>query len=237
MDIVSRIKKDLRVYATTERKKTNEWFFKTGKGEYGEGDMFLGVRVPDIRKVVKTHAGRVKIKDIKRLINDPVHEVRLCALLFLVDMYKRGGEGEKRKYVTFYLTPHIRTRINNWDLVDASAPYITGDYFIHKDKKKLYKLLTSKSLWDRRIAVVSTWGFIRNGYVDDTYKMAETLLSDKEDLMHKAVGWMLREAGKKDEKKLLQFLETYAHRMPRTMLRYSIEKLSDKKRKYFMNKK
>ena len=211
-----------------EKKIVLPRFFKTGKGQYGEGDKFLGVTIPNIRVVAKKFSD-VSFDVIEELIHSPWHEMRMCALLILVN--------NSRKEVTqnifdFYLsqTKHI----NNWDLVDLSAPQIVGRYLIDKNRDTLYKLSESNLLWDNRIAIVSTLTFIRNNDLDDTYKLSLKMMHHKHDLMHKSIGWMLREAGKRDAKRLYDFVNKYKTIMPRTMLRYSIEKFDADTRKELM---
>ena len=211
-----------------EKKIVLPRFFKTGKGQYGEGDKFLGVTVPNIREVAKEFSN-VSFNVIKELIHSPWHEMRMCALLILVN--------NSRKEVTqnifdFYLS---QTKyINNWDLVDLSAPQIVGRYLLDKNRDTLYKLSESNLLWDNRIAIVSTLTFIRNNDLDDTYKLSLKMMHHKHDLMHKSIGWMLREAGKRDAKRLYDFVNKYKTIMPRTMLRYSIEKFDADTRKELM---
>ncbi|MDD3662497.1 MAG: DNA alkylation repair protein [Candidatus Pacebacteria bacterium] len=221
-------------------------FFKTGKGEYGEGDKFLGITVPESRKLAQKYSD-LDFKEIEKLIKNKYHEIRLIAILILVHKYKninssliRSNKIEnKEKIVKFYLK---NTKyINNWDLVDLSSHYILGDYLFHNktlSKKILEKLAKSKNLWERRIAIVSTFAFIYKGQPDWTFKIVKILLNDKEDLIHKACGWMLREVGKRISKtKLKEFLDFYEPRMPRTMLRYSIERFSKEEREIYLNKK
>ncbi len=205
-------------------------FFKTGKGQYGEGDVFMGVTVPHIRSVVKEYRD-LPLKDLEQLLESNLHECRLCALFILVDQYKRNKD--RKKIVDLYLR---RTdRINNWDLVDSSAYFIIGAWVDEtKTVALLDKLAASKNLWEQRIAMVSTLHFIRKGELTHTFRIAEVLLHHPHDLMHKAVGWMLREAGKKDQTQLETFLLQHHRVMPRTMLRYAIEKLSDTRKKAFM---
>ncbi len=206
-------------------------FFKTGKGQYGEGDIFIGVMVPDIRAVAKKYKD-VDFVIIKKLLKSKIHEERLLALLILVEKLNKADEILKKKIFDFYLS---QTKyVNNWDLVDLSCRFIVGDFLFTKNRQVLYKLAKSKNLWQRRIAIVSTYAFIRRNDLLDTFKIAKILLSDKEDLIHKAVGWMLREAGKKDENKLLCLLDKEAPNMPRTTLRYSIEKLTPTMRKRYL---
>ena len=204
-------------------------FFKTGKGQYGEGDMFLGVTVPNIREVAKEFKD-VNFDIIEELIHSPWHEMRMCALLILVNNSQK--EVTKDTF-DFYLS---QTKyINNWDLVDLSAPQITGRFLLDKSREILYKLAESDMLWDNRIAIVSTLTFIRNNDLDDTYKLSLKMMHHRHDLMHKAIGWMLREAGKRDTKRLYDFVQEYKGIMPRTMLRYSIEKFDKETRKELMS--
>ena len=212
-----------------EKKIVLPRFFKTGKGQYGEGDMFLGVTVPNIREVAKEFKV-VNFDVIEELIHSPWHEMRMCALLILVNNSKK--EVTKDTF-DFYLS---QTKfINNWDLVDLSAPQITGRFLLDKSREILYKLAESDMLWDNRIAIVSTLTFIRNNDLDDTYKLSLKMMHHKHDLMHKAIGWMLREAGKRDTKRLYDFVQEYKGIMPRTMLRYSIEKFDKETRKELMS--
>lgn len=206
-------------------------FFKTGKGEYAEGDIFIGLRVPQTRKI----AGEYKtlgLVEIEKLLRSPIHEHRLCALHIMVLQTKRAAEADKKALYETYLK---NTKyINNWDLVDASCRDIVGGYLQNKSRKPLYKLARSKDLWERRISMVSTWQFIREGDLSDTFKIAELLLGDTHDLIHKAIGWMLREAGKKDETALKDFLDQHAAAMPRTSLRYSLERLHASDKAHYM---
>lgn len=226
----SKIIKELRGLSDDEKKAVLPRFFKTGKGEYGEGDRFLGVIVPNTRKVAKNHKDSPYIV-IEMLLESEWHECRLCALLMLIEKYRK----EPDEAVHFYLT-HTQG-INNWDLVDLSAPYILGDYLKDKtDRNVLYDLAGSSVMWERRIAVVSTLMLIRHGQFDDTIKLAESLIDSKHDLMQKSIGWMLREVGKRDKGLLVQFIEKHKHEMPRTMLRYAIEKFPEPERREFMRK-
>ena len=203
-------------------------FFKTGKGQYGEGDKFLGVTVPNIREVAKEYKN-VGFDILKELLRSPWHEMRMCALLILVINSKKNVTKET---FDFYLSQ--TTSINNWDLVDLSAPQIVGQHLLDKDRDTLYKLTESELLWDNRIAIVSTLTFIRNNDLDDTYKLSLQMMNHQHDLMHKSIGWMLREAGKRDEKRLYNFVMEHKSIMPRTMLRYSIEKFTPDIRKELM---
>lgn len=222
-----KIKSELKKLSNKDKAKVYAWFFKTGKGEYGEGDKFLGITVPKQRKVAKNFLD-LSLREIKELLESPIHEHRFTALEILVMQFEKGSEKEKKLIANFYLKN--AKLANNWDLVDTSAPYILGEYFKDKNKSVLYKLARSKNLWEKRIAIVSTFAFIKQNDLGDTFKISEMLLNDKNDLIHKAVGWMLREAGKKDKQKLLKFLDKNGKKMPRTTLRYSIEKFSKKER-------
>ena len=222
--------RSLRAYSDEEKKEILSRFFKTGKGQYGEGDRFMGVTVPNTRKVAKSAAG-LSSDVVEMLLESPWHESRLCALLILIEKYRKDPE----TIVTFYLN-HTRW-VNNWDLVDLSAPYILGDYLVKlEDRSILYELAQSQLMWEQRIAVVSTLMLIKNGQFEDTMRLAQKLLSARHDLMHKAVGWMLREVGKRDKGLLQSFLEKHKSQMPRTMLRYAIEKFSPEERAYYMKR-
>lgn len=196
--------------------------------------MFLGLSVPEQRNIARKHQN-LPLHLIESLLNSRIHEERFTAIEILNFKYKKSSDKEKKKIVDFYL--RHKKYINNWDLVDDSAPYILGNWLVDKDRDVLYKLAKSKTLWDRRIAIVSTFAFIKNNDFEDTLKISEILLGDKHDLIHKAVGWMLREIGKRDEKVLIDFLEKHASCMPRTTLRYSIERFDAKKRKVYLSKK
>jgi 3-methyladenine DNA glycosylase AlkD len=206
-------------------------FFKTGKGEYGEGDIFVGIRVPVVRAEAKKYYN-LSLSETGKLLKSPYHEIRLCALLILVEKYSRGDEKGKTQTYNFYLknTKHI----NNWDLVDLSAYKIVGPYLEDKSRKPLYKLAKSKSLWERRISIISLFHMIKNNDFNDALEISEILLNDKEDLMHKAVGWMLREVGNRDRKTEEIFLKKHYKQMPRTMLRYAIEKFPETLRKRYL---
>lgn len=210
-----------------------ERFFKTGKGQYGEGDKFLGVTVPDVSKIAKENID-ADFDIIQKLIVSEWHEVRLLALKILVYKYqsRKATAHLKKEIFNFYIKN--LEYVNNWDLVDTSSPNIIGHYLLDKDRKLLYRYAKSKNLWLRRIAIISTFTFIRNGELDDTFKISDILLHDKHDLMHKAVGWMLREAGKKDIEKLKKYLVTNIFIIPRTALRYAIEKFSESLRKEYL---
>lgn len=230
------VKAALNVLATPERAKASSWFFKTGKGQYGEGDEFIGVSVPQQRTVVRQFTA-LPLGDIQVLLKSPVHEHRLTGALILVWQYEHSKKNPARQneIAIFYLD-HL-ARINNWDIVDSSAPQILGAHLFSNKHRlaSLRKLAVSTVLWERRVAILATAYFIREGQFDDTLALAELLLDDDEDLMHKAVGWMLREVGKKDESVLRNFLDIHAASMPRTMLRYAIEKLPATDRKRYLS--
>ncbi len=209
-------------------------FFKTGKGQYGEGDIFIGLTVPQTRLVCKNYYN-LSIAEIEKVLESPIHEHRLAAVIIMRWQAERANSVLRKSLYDLYLR---RTdRINNWDIIDISCHKIVGRYLANKNRAILYKLASSKQMWDRRITIVSTAYFISKNDLDDTFKLSEILLNDKEDLMHKATGWMLREAGKKDESRLKEFLDKYAYVMPRTMLRYSLEKLHPADRAYYMKLK
>ena len=221
----------IRALANPVVAEHSQRFFKTGKGEYGEGDKFLGVRVPVLRKVARKHAQTPFSENIK-LLHSPYHEDRLCALFLLVHAFTKADQDHKRVIYEAYLS---NTRyINNWDLVDSSAHQIVGGFLLDKDRSKLVELAHSQNLWERRISIIATSHFIRQGQYADTLKISKILLADKEDLIHKAVGWMLREVGKRDREVEENFLLKHYPKMPRTMLRYAIEKFSPKDRKAYL---
>jgi 3-methyladenine DNA glycosylase AlkD len=221
------IKKEIKKNADPVKAVGLQRFFKTGPGEYGEGDIFFGIMVPVQRSIAKKYIG-LALSDIKELLYSDHHEERLIALLILVEQYKKGNDQLQEDIFTFY---HLhRKQINNWDLIDLTADRISGAYLINKDKSLLYKLAVSKNFWERRIAVMSTFHFIKYHQYDDALGIAQILLNDNHDLIHKAVGWMLREIGKRDLKTDESFLKKYYKKMPRTMLRYAIEKFPEPKR-------
>ena len=225
--------KALRKFASPENKKVNEWFFKTGPGQYGHGDQFIGVKIPENRKVAHQYLD-LKFSDLEKLLKSPIHEDRILALLILRPRFERAKKEfklkDQREIFNFFLK--FKHRVNNWDLVDLSAPYISGPFiFDHpSERKKVFSLSGSKSMWDRRIAILSTFYFIRQNQFKETLVLAKKYLNDPEDLMHKARGWMLREVGKRDLSILREFLDLHAPKMPRTMLRYAIEKMGDRER-------
>lgn len=229
------IKAEMEALSDAQKKEFLPHFFKTGKGEYGEGDQFMGVVVPRIRQVAKKYALKVKPRVIHELLLSRWHEMRMCALLMMIERYQRADVAQKEQIFDDYLS-HTRT-INNWDLVDLSAPKIVGEHLLHQeDRSVLYELVKSTNLWEQRIAIVSTLTFIRAGQYDDTFRLSEMLLNHPHDLIHKAVGWMLREVGKKNETLLRDFLDRYSTRMPRTMLRYAIEKFDETGRLYYLKR-
>jgi 3-methyladenine DNA glycosylase AlkD len=229
------ISKALLAFATKEKAEFLPRFFKTGKGEYGEGDRFHGVVVPDQRKVANKFSSTTSKEVIIELLHSPFHEERLTALLILCNKFNHAKEiGKEKEWYDLYIT--MADRVNNWDLVDASAHIIVGQYLEDKDRSILYKLAKENSLWKNRIAVVATWHFIRkNSDLKDILQLSEIMLTHKHDLMHKATGWMLREGWKKDAKQIEKFLDKFATQMPRTMLRYAIEKMEETKRKGYLN--
>ena len=231
--MLNQIKDELRKCADPEKAKILSGFFKTGKGQYGEGDLFLGITVPEQRRIAKQYSD-ITLEEVQALLSGSMHEYRLVALLILIGKYRKSDEEGKREIFEFYLdhTKHI----NNWDLVDLSAGCILGEYLGDKDRSILYKLAKSDNLWERRIAVISTFTFIKNNRFEDTLRISEMLLNDTHDLIHKAVGWMLREVGKRDLRAEEGFLKKHYQKMPRAMLRYAIERFGDEKKRYYLKK-
>ena len=228
MDNIARIEKDLKEVSQREKVSHNARFFKTGKGEYGEGDLFLGITNPVLRKVCKKYYKDISIKELEYFLESSFHEYRLFALICMTDIYGKANDEKKQKIYTMYLK---NTKyINNWDLVDLSAYKIVGKHLLNRDRNMLYELAISKDLWEQRIAIISTFEFIRNKQFEDTLKISKILLNHKHDLIHKAVGWMLREVGKRDIEVEERFLKKHYKNMPRTMLRYAIEKFDEEKR-------
>lgn len=226
---------DLLGFASKEKADFLPRFFKTSKGEYGEGDRFHGIVVPDQRKVAKQHTATTNKETIVELLHSPFHEERLTGVFILCNKFNEAKKlGKEKEWYDLYLK--MAERINNWDLVDASAHIIVGQYLEDKDRTVLYKLAKENSLWKNRIAVVATWHFIRkNSDLKDILQLSEIMLSHKHDLMHKATGWMLREGWKKNANQIEKFLDQFATQMPRTMLRYAIEKMEETKRKGYLN--
>ncbi len=208
-------------------------FFKTGSGQYAQGDIFLGLTVPQQRSIAKKYT-QLKLTDIQKLLTNKIHEYRLIALLILVQKYQQGSPAEQKKIYSFYLknTQHI----NNWDLVDLTADKIVGHYLLDKNRKILSTLAKSNHLWQRRISIIATFAFIKHNQFQDTLKISQLLLKDTHDLIHKAVGWMLRELGKRNQQLLEQFLTKNIKKLPRTTLRYAIERFPAKKRKDYLKK-
>ncbi len=230
---MNKITDEIQAIATPERAKASEWYFKTGKGQYGEGDIFIGISNPDLRAICKIHK-HLSFSELQELLDSPIHEYRLAALIILVEQMKKAKGEIRQEIYDFYLdNTH---NINNWDLVDCSARDIVGAYLFDKNRSILYDMARTTHLWTQRIAIISTLYFIKNKQFYDTLKISEILLSHKHDLIHKAVGWMLREAWKQGgEKQVEDFLEQKIGQIPRTALRYSIEKMTDERKKYFMN--
>ena len=230
--MLRKLKREIKKQANPEKAKQLQRFFKTGIGQYGEGDVFLGLTVPIQREIAKEFGGEVSFNEIEELLNSGIHEERLISLLILVDRFRKGEDKDKKYIFDFYL--RNASRVNNWDLVDLTAPNIVGYFLLDKNRKILRGLAVSDSLWERRIAIVSCFAFIRNNEFDDCLKISEMLLEDSHDLIHKAVGWMLREVGKKDRAVLEGFLKKHYKSMPRTMLRYSIERFEEGLRKSYL---
>lgn len=233
IDNVAMVRREIRRLADPKKAKTLQWFFKTGPGDYGEGDVFVGVKVPELRRLAKKHD--LSVSETRQLLKSKIHEERLLALLILVRVYLQSDAVAKKKIYEIYLR---NTRyINNWDLVDGSAHFIVGDYLMTRSRSPLYRLAKSSDLWERRIAILSTYHFIKRNDYDDTLKVARMLLEDEQDLIHKAVGWMLREVGNRDRPTEERFLKELYKRMPRTMLRYAIEKFPETKRQQYLKGK
>ena len=231
----TQVQKEIQALANRGRAHDLQKFFQTAPGQYGEGDVFLGLTVPQVRSIAREYKG-ISLREIEVLIQSKFHEVRLCGLVILTLQYKATKERkEKKKLFDLYMKSMTAGYINNWDLVDVTAPII-GEFLIDSEDPYilLNKLAKSKSLWQRRVSIVFTFAFIRAGDIEPTFLMAEKLLGDKHDLIHKAVGWALREAGKLNGKELRSFLSKHSHEMPRTMLRYSIEKFPERERKQWL---
>jgi 3-methyladenine DNA glycosylase AlkD len=228
-----KIKTDLMQLSDPTHAKKLQRFFKTGKGEYGEGDIFIGVRVPDQRRTAKKY-WNIPLTDVLVLLQSEIHEHRLTSLFILTQQFNKGDENTRQQIVDLYLSN--TAYVNNWDLVDSSAHKILGAWLIDKDKDVLYELAESESLWDRRISIISTFAFINLGDMVDAVSLAGVLVNDGNDLIQKASGWVLREVGKKDQSLLEEFLLEHYETMPRTMLRYAIERLPEKQRRFYMKK-
>lgn len=233
--MILEIKEDLENCINPEKAAFFPKFFKTGKGEYAEGDIFWGITVPQVRTIVKKYQTAISLAELQILILDPVHEVRLTAILILVYQFtKAKNEILRQNIYDFYL--NNTKGVNNWDLVDGSAAQIVGAYLLERDRAKIYELVKSNVLWEQRIAIISTFHFIRNHQFDDTFRLAEILLYHPHDLIHKAVGWMLREVGNRNTELLENFLNQHYQSMPRTMLRYAIEKFPEPVRQAYLKK-
>jgi 3-methyladenine DNA glycosylase AlkD len=226
------LEKQLKAAANPERAASSVRFFKTGKGQYAEGDIFLGISTPILRKIAREHQD-LSLADIKILLESKLHEYRVAALEILAEQFKRANDKQRKQIVKFYLAN--TSRINNWDLVDASARPILGEHLKTHRRAILTKLSRSKSLWERRISIISTLAFVRDNDLDDAFRIAKSLLADNHDLMHKAIGWVLREAGSKDRKRLLKFIEENYSNIPRTTLRYAIEHFLPDQRKRILS--
>jgi 3-methyladenine DNA glycosylase AlkD len=233
MDNLQSLRSELTTLGNPERAKNLQRFFKTGKGEYGEGDVFIGLNNPQLHELTKKYFN-LNFQEIQELLNSKIHEERLLSLLVLVKQFQKAKKDHKTQYFIYNLYLNNAKKINNWDLVDLSAPKILGEFlFRNQDQSILRQLAQSENLWERRISIISTLTFIKNRKFGETLAIAELLLNDKHDLIHKAVGWALREIGKKDSNVLELFLKTHYNEMPRTMLRYSIEKFpEDVRQKY-----
>lgn len=231
MSVLQEIRRDLRAKASPRKAELCKRFFKTGPGQYGEGDVFIGLTAPELTRVCDTHKD-APFSAVIRLLRSPIHEERMLALNLLIARYHSAGEADRARIHSIY-TRHFQF-VNNWDLVDVSARLLAGHYLDGKSTAPLYKWAKSPNLWTRRIAIVATWHFIRKKDFKHTLKISEMLFGDKEDLIHKATGWMLREVGKRDVSALKRFLNKHATRMPRTALRYAIERFSPKERRYYL---
>ena len=237
--MLSDLRKCLKQLANPEKARSLAGFFKTGRDQYGEGDVFLGIQVPDTRIVARRHLN-LSLAEMRELLSSSIHEERLAALLILIGQYDRAcrlaDESRKREIFNFYVDN--AKLVNNWDLVDSSAHQVLGNFLISNGRLKpiLAKLAKSGSLWERRIAIVSTYAFIRDGRFGETFAVARLLLGDKHDLINKAVGWMLREVGKRDQVAEEKFLRAHCKKMSRTSLRYAIERFDKNKKKFYMKK-
>lgn len=222
---------DLKLLANPERAALAGRYFKTGPGEYAEGDKFLGLTTPQVGTVIRKHLD-LSLEELRKLIQSPIHEARTTALSIMVNRFLKGDTGTQKQIFDLYM--QSTAWINNWDLVDISAPKIVSGFLQNRDRSILYKLAESDSLWERRIAIMGTFGFIRNGQYEDTLKITKILLGDKHDLIHKATGWLLREVGKRDLALEEEFLKTHIRQLPRTTLRYAIEKFPEEKRQEYL---
>ena len=233
MSVQGQVKAELERLSDPEHASKLQRFFKTGKGDYGEGDIFIGVRVPDQRRTAKKYRN-ISLTDILKLLGSEIHEHRLTALFILTEQFNRGDKEARHQIVDLYLGN--TSYVNSWDLVDSSAHKILGAWLVDKPRAVLYDLARSESLWERRISIISTFAFIHRGDFRDAIALAGALVDDGHDLIHKASGWVLREVGKKDQSALEEFLLAHHKTMPRTMLRYAIERLPDERRSFYMRK-
>ncbi len=233
MPIQEQGKSALQKLSDPQHAKKLQGFFKTGKGEYGEGDVFIGVRVPDQRRIAKKYR-KISLTHVLELLRSEIHEHRLTALFILTEQFNKGDEEARQRIVDLYLCN--TTYVNNWDLVDSSAHKILGVWLMDKPRGVLYDLARSESLWERRISIISTFAFIQRGDLVDALALAGALVDDGHDLIHKASGWVLREVGKKDQSVLEEFLLEHFETMPRTMLRYAIERLPEERRSFYMGR-
>jgi len=231
--MLNQLKNEMNALANPEKARILSGFFKTGPGQYGEGDIFLGITVPESRRIAKKYSG-MPLNQAEQLLSSRIHEHRLVSILMLVHRFDVSDRKGKKSIADFYLKN--TARINNWDLVDLSADKILGGYLLDRDRSVLRRLAKSENVWQRRIAIVSTYHFIKNNQFDDTLRISEMLLDDKHDLIQKAVGWMLREIGKKDIKAEEKFLLKHCRKMPRTMLRYAVERFPERKRLLYLSK-
>lgn len=234
LHMLKKIIEDINSFADSNKARILSRFFKTGKGEYGEGDIFIGVSIPQLRSIAKTNRD-IDLSIVKELLKRKEHEIRMCALLILTYKYKKESEDGKQDIFELYI--NNTKYINNWDLVDVTAPNIVGEFLKDKDRSILYTLAKSNNLWERRISIISTFTFIRNNDLNDTLNISTILLQDPHDLIHKAVGWMLREVYKRDKDIIIEFLDKNIDVMPRVMLRYAIEKMGKEERDLYLNRR
>jgi 3-methyladenine DNA glycosylase AlkD len=233
MSFQEQVKTELKKLSDPEHAMKLQGFFKTGEGEYGEGDIFLGVRVPDQRRIAKKYKN-IPLTDVNDLLQSGIHEHRLTALFILTEQFNKGDEKTRRRIVDLYLGN--TAYVNNWDLVDSSAHKILGEWLVDKARDVLYEMVESENLWERRISIISTFAFTNRGDLTDALALAKALIEDRHDLIHKASGWVLREVGKKDQSALETFLLEHYQKMPRTMLRYAIERLPEERRRFYMGR-
>jgi 3-methyladenine DNA glycosylase AlkD len=232
---MNKIQQELKKKSDPKRAKNLQWFFKTGPGQYGEGDIFIGVTMPEIRKIVLNYYSNYTFSEISSLIYSQIHEERMAGFLVILEKYKKSKSKKEKRQLISYLLKN-RKQLNNWDLVDVIIPKTLGDFLLDKNRKTLYRLAKSKNLWEKRISIVATFAFINKNQLEDTIKISKIHLDDEHDLMHKAVGWALRELGKKDINLLKKFLKENYEKIPRTTLRYSIERFPEEERRAFLKK-